>query len=89
MGDALNRLIKNPSGLSLGVKLLVAAGGLGYAATQSVYTGLYTFVGIGHRFSVITDCLPPMTVEGGHRAIIFSRIGGIQPGIYSEGLHFR
>lgn len=29
------------------------------------------------------------TVEGGHRAIIFSRLGGIQPGVYSEGLHFR
>lgn len=29
------------------------------------------------------------TVEGGHRAIIFSRIGGIQPDIYKEGLHFR
>jgi len=29
------------------------------------------------------------TVEGGHRAIIFSRIGGIQNNIYREGLHFR
>lgn len=29
------------------------------------------------------------TVEGGHRAIIFSRIGGVQPDIYREGLHFR
>jgi len=29
------------------------------------------------------------TVEGGHRAIIFSRIGGIQEDIMSEGLHFR
>ncbi|CAF0797523.1 unnamed protein product [Didymodactylos carnosus] len=30
------------------------------------------------------------TVEGGHRAIIFNRIGGIdQNTIYSEGLHFR
>ncbi|KAL4220969.1 Prohibitin-2 [Mactra antiquata] len=29
------------------------------------------------------------TVDGGHRAIIFSRIGGIQPNIYREGLHFR
>ena len=29
-------------------------------------------------------------VEGGHRAIIFNRIGGIdQNTIYSEGLHFR
>lgn len=29
------------------------------------------------------------TVDGGHRAIIFSRIGGVQKDIYSEGLHFR
>lgn len=30
-----------------------------------------------------------LTVEGGHRAIIFSRLGGIQNDIYAEGLHFR
>ncbi|XP_040581921.1 prohibitin-2 isoform X1 [Lepeophtheirus salmonis] len=29
------------------------------------------------------------TVEGGHRAIMFSRIGGIQDTIMTEGLHFR
>ncbi|CAB0018179.1 unnamed protein product [Nesidiocoris tenuis] len=29
------------------------------------------------------------TVEGGHRAIIFSRIGGIQKDVFAEGLHFR
>lgn len=29
------------------------------------------------------------TVEGGHRAIIFSRIGGVKDEIYTEGLHFR
>jgi len=29
------------------------------------------------------------TVEGGQRAIIFSRIGGVQNEIYTEGLHFR
>jgi len=29
------------------------------------------------------------TVDGGHRAIIFSRIGGVQPGVYAEGIHFR
>jgi prohibitin 2 len=29
------------------------------------------------------------TVEGGHRAIIFSRVGGVQPDVYREGLHFR
>merc|ERR1712165_225942 len=29
------------------------------------------------------------TVDGGHRAIIFDRIGGIKPHIMAEGLHFR
>ncbi|XP_052284866.1 prohibitin-2-like [Dreissena polymorpha] len=29
------------------------------------------------------------TVDGGHRAIIFSRLGGVQKEIYREGLHFR
>lgn len=29
------------------------------------------------------------TVEGGHRAIIFSRIGGVQREVFPEGLHFR
>ncbi|CAH8563842.1 unnamed protein product [Schistosoma turkestanicum] len=29
------------------------------------------------------------TVDGGHRAIMFSRIGGVQDEIYNEGLHFR
>uniref|UniRef100_A0A069DRL9 Prohibitin n=1 Tax=Panstrongylus megistus TaxID=65343 RepID=A0A069DRL9_9HEMI len=29
------------------------------------------------------------TVDGGHRAIIFSRLSGIQKDVFSEGLHFR
>ncbi|BFZ23568.1 hypothetical protein BsWGS_26607 [Bradybaena similaris] len=29
------------------------------------------------------------TVDGGHRAIIFSRLSGIRPEVYVEGLHFR
>ncbi|ESO90550.1 hypothetical protein LOTGIDRAFT_204240 [Lottia gigantea] len=29
------------------------------------------------------------TVDGGHRAIIFSRISGVKNDIYAEGLHFR
>ncbi|XP_014218664.1 prohibitin-2 [Copidosoma floridanum] len=29
------------------------------------------------------------TVDGGHRAIIFSRLGGVQEDIMPEGLHFR
>jgi prohibitin 2 len=66
VNDLFSRLGRNPSVLNTGIKLLLAAGGLGYAATQSVFT-----------------------VDGGHRAIIFSRIGGIKKNIYSEGLHFR
>lgn len=30
-----------------------------------------------------------ISVEAGHRAIIFSRLGGIQKDIMAEGLHFR
>jgi len=29
------------------------------------------------------------TVEGGHRAVMFNRIGGTQRDVYAEGLHFR
>lgn len=29
------------------------------------------------------------TIDGGHRGIIFSRIGGVQDDVYTEGLHFR
>ena len=43
--------------------------------------------------SALTHCssLSPLsqTVEGGHRAIIFNRIGGVGDDVFSEGLHFR
>lgn len=53
--------------------------GAGIGAKLLVGAGL---LGYGIKESVFT-------VEGGHRAIIFSRIGGIQNEVYSEGLHFR
>lgn len=65
--EFLTNLGKNSKGIGSGLGGLLALTGLGYGATQSVFT-----------------------VEGGHRAIIFNRIGGIEPNtIYSEGLHFR
>lgn len=64
--DFASKLPKGGGGLGIGIKLLVAAGGLAYGVNQSVYT-----------------------VEGGHRSIIFSRIGGVKDDIYAEGLHFR
>lgn len=30
-----------------------------------------------------------ISVDGGHRSIIFSRIGGVQKQVLAEGLHFR
>ena len=93
LGDLMGRFGKGPSGLGLGVKLLIAAGGLGYAATQSVYTGTLECVYFSHQlvFAYVDFffCSLIITVEGGHRAIIFSRLGGIQKNVYSEGLHFR
>lgn len=66
--DMANKFGKGggPRGLGTGIKLVAATVGLGFVASQSVYT-----------------------VDGGHRAIIFSRLGGIQKEVYSEGLHFR
>jgi len=29
------------------------------------------------------------TVDGGHRAVIFNRLGGVQDDVYAEGLHFK
>jgi len=40
INDLLGRLGRSPSGLNVGLKLLLAAGGLGYAATQSIFTGI-------------------------------------------------
>jgi hypothetical protein len=40
VNDLFSRFSRNPSGLNTGIKLLLAAGGLGYAATQSVFTGI-------------------------------------------------
>lgn len=66
MNDMLNRVVKNPKGMGLGLGLIAAAGGLVAGLAQSFYT-----------------------VDGGHRAIIFSRLTGVRSEIYSEGLHFR
>lgn len=37
----------------------------------------------------VTSFFFSISVDGGHRSIIFSRIGGVQKQIYPEGLHFR
>ena len=50
-------------------------------------TGVLALLGAAGAFYGLSESV--YTVDGGHRAIIFSRLGGIQPDTYSEGLHFR
>ncbi|XP_058947421.2 prohibitin-2 [Pocillopora verrucosa] len=56
-------------------------------APKGVGTGLKFLVAAAAAAYGIKESV--YTVEGGHRAIIFSRIGGIQNNIYTEGLHIR
>ncbi|XP_045615022.1 prohibitin-2 [Procambarus clarkii] len=67
-------------------KLNDLAGRLG-KGPRGLGTGLKVLAAAGAAAYGLSQSL--YTVEGGHRAIIFSRIGGIQPDIYTEGLHFR
>ncbi|PLN84905.1 prohibitin [Aspergillus taichungensis] len=49
------------------------------------FWGTVALVGIGSY--VVSDSL--FNVDGGHRAIKYSRVGGVKKEIYSEGTHFR
>uniref|UniRef100_A0A0N5B5B1 Prohibitin n=1 Tax=Strongyloides papillosus TaxID=174720 RepID=A0A0N5B5B1_STREA len=60
------KLMGMTKGAGVAASALAIAGGLGYAALNSIYT-----------------------VEAGHRAIMFNRIGGIGDDVVKEGLHFR
>lgn len=54
---------------------------------KGVNTGLTLLAVAGASAYGISQSM--YTVEGGHRAIIFSRLGGVQKEIFAEGLHFR
>lgn len=67
-------------------KLNDLAGRMG-KGPKGLGTGLKLLAAAGAAAYGISQSM--YTVEGGQRAIIFSRIGGVQNEIYSEGLHFR
>ncbi|XP_071439549.1 prohibitin-2 [Hetaerina americana] len=67
-------------------KLNDLAGKLGNTP-KGVGTGLKVLAALGIAAYGASQSM--YTVEGGHRAIIFSRLGGVQPDVYAEGLHFR
>ncbi|GAV05397.1 hypothetical protein RvY_15538 [Ramazzottius varieornatus] len=54
---------------------------------KGVGLGMQLLIGAGGLAYGVSQSM--YTVEGGHRAIIFSRIGGVQNEVYAEGLHFR
>ena len=88
MADIMARLGKSPRGVGLGMQLLIGAGGLVYGISQSMYTGkTETILSCACTVSFLQSLV--LLVEGGQRAIIFSRIGGVQNEVYAEGLHFR
>ncbi|KAK3727839.1 hypothetical protein RRG08_016040, partial [Elysia crispata] len=61
------------------------AGRLRKAGPKGFGAGLGIFALAGGIYGLTQSVY---TVEGGHRAIIFSRLSGIKPDIYVEGLHF-
>ncbi|KAI8037161.1 hypothetical protein M5D96_009908 [Drosophila gunungcola] len=67
-------------------KLNDLAGKLGKGGPPGLGIGLKVLAAVGAAAYGVSQSL--YTVEGGHRAIIFSRLGGIQSDIYSEGLHY-
>ncbi|XP_054768981.2 prohibitin-2-like [Lytechinus pictus] len=60
-------------------RLAKGPAGLGKGVQFLIGAGV---IGYGVKESVYT-------VDGGHRSVIFSRIGGVQDRIYAEGLHLR
>lgn len=68
-------------------KLNDLAGKFGKGGPPGLTTGLKVLAVAGAAMYGITQSL--YTVEGGHRAIMFNRIGGIQDDVMAEGLHFR
>jgi len=51
-----------------------------YAVSQSVFTGSSSFT---------FPFLLFLPVEGGHRGVLFSRLGGVGDHLYGEGMHLR
>lgn len=68
-------------------KLNDLAGKFGKGGPRGLGTGLklLAFAGLG-AYGIGQSLY---TVEGGHRAIIFSRLTGVQNEVFAEGMHFR
>ncbi|XP_049536348.1 prohibitin-2 isoform X1 [Anopheles darlingi] len=68
-------------------KLNDLAGKFGKGGPPGLTIGLKVLAAVGAAAYGIKNSM--YTVEGGHRAIIFNRIGGVGDDVFAEGLHFR
>lgn len=73
-------------GFLAGSGALVALAVGGIAINQSLFNGMFRFQG-SIRF-LLTHRHCDLAVDGGHRAIKYTRLNGISPTIYPEGTHF-
>lgn len=65
------------------------AGGSGSGTPRSpfaIFTGIGGLLAIGGITMLAQNAL--FNVDGGQRAIVYSRLNGVQPNIYNEGTHF-
>merc|ERR1719231_1282132 len=72
--EALQRLASTVSGSGSAIA--------GSAATRALGVGAVGVAGVAYGGS---SCL--FNVEGGHRAVMFHRFGGVQQGVKAEGTH--
>ena len=81
--DTLNQLRKMRSN---GQFKFGFAGGNAGKTPRGMFAGVGALIFLGGAFVLVNSSL--FNVEGGHRAIIYSRVSGIQPQLYAEGTHF-
>jgi len=62
-------------------------GGAGGPGPKAGFGAIGLVLAVGGAYVVANNAL--FNVDGGHRAIKYTRLGGVQKEIYSEGTHFR
>lgn len=76
-----------PKGLGGLAGALVAVFGGGYLISYSLFNGMFLRESYGLILSCfVIDWWKPNLVDGGHRAIKYTRIGGVRPEVYNEGI---
>jgi prohibitin 2 len=74
-----------PGGSVKSIVSLVLLGVGGVALSNSLFNGKY-IVGERHLDGNVLADVSGLVVDGGHRAIKYTRVGGVQKDIYDEGL---